>query len=310
MVNILFSARDGLWDDYRGPLTQALAEVGVNADLRTSGFAPGEVDYIVFAPNGPVADFTPYTRTRAVLGLWAGVEDIVHNQTLTQPLAQMVDPGLATGMAEWVSGHILRYHLGLDADILNTGSEWAPRVPSLARERTVGFLGLGALGSACAAMLVGLGFQVAAWSRRPRKMDGIATYSGDKGLRSVLGRADFLVLLLPLTRRTECVINARTLARIKPGAVLLNPGRGGLIDEGALLAALDSGRVSRATLDVFGTEPLPADHRFWTHPNVTVTPHIASATRPETAARVISENVRRGEAGLPFVNLVDREQGY
>ena len=310
MVNILFSAPDGLWDDYRAPLAQALVEVGVDADLRVSGFAPGEVDYIVFAPMGPVADFTPYTRTRAVLGLWAGVEDIVTNQTLTQPLARMVDPGLATGMAEWVSGHILRHHLGLDADILNRGSVWEPRVPQLAQERTVGILGLGALGSACAAMLVALGFQVAGWSRRPRRMDGIDTYSGDEGFLSVLGRSDFLVLLLPLTMHTENIIDARALARIKTGAVLLNPGRGGLIDDDALLAALDGGRVSQATLDVFRTEPLPPDHPFWAHPKVTVTPHIASATRPETAARVIAENVRRGEVGLPFVNLVDRDQGY
>jgi glyoxylate/hydroxypyruvate reductase A len=119
-----------------------------------------------------------------------------------------------------------------------------------------------------------------------------------------------VVLLLPNTPETENVMDARTLALLAPGAVLINPGRGTLIDDGALLAALDSGPIGHATLDVFRQEPLPPEHPFWAHPKVTVTPHIASETRPETAAEVIAENVRRGEAGEPFLHLVDRDRGY
>ena len=118
------------------------------------------------------------------------------------------------------------------------------------------------------------------------------------------------MLLLPLTPATEDLMNAARLAQLPAGAVVLNPGRGGLIDDDALLAALDSGHIGHATLDTFRVEPLPEGHPFWAHPKVTVTPHIASETRPLTAAPVIAENIRRAEAGEPLLNLVDRAAGY
>lgn len=138
----------------------------------------------------------------------------------------------------------------------------------------------------------------------------MTTHHGHEGLRAALSGADIVVTLLPRTPETENILNAETLGWLAKGAVVLNPGRGPLIDDTALLAALDSGQVGHATLDVFRVEPLPGDHPFWAHPRVTVTPHIAADTRPETAARVLAENVRRGEAGLPFLHLVDRLRGY
>jgi glyoxylate/hydroxypyruvate reductase A len=141
-------------------------------------------------------------------------------------------------------------------------------------------------------------------------VDGIACHHGAAGLDAALSGAQIVVLLLPRTPETENVLNARTLDLLAPGACVINPGRGPLIDDAALLAALDSGQVGHATLDVFRTEPLPPDHPFWAHPKVTVTPHIASETRPKSAARVIAENIRRGEAGEPLLNLVDRGKGY
>ena len=138
----------------------------------------------------------------------------------------------------------------------------------------------------------------------------MACHHGADGLRTVLGRSEILVLLTPHTAETENLIDADRLSLLPRGAVMLNPARGALIDDDALLAALDDGRIGHATLDAFRTEPLPPDHPFWSHPKVTVTPHIASATRPETATRVIAENVRRGEAGEPFLHLVDRSAGY
>ncbi|MBD3680220.1 MAG: glyoxylate/hydroxypyruvate reductase A [Rhodobacteraceae bacterium] len=309
MINVLFSAAAEAWPEYEAPLRRALSEAGVEADLRTD-FDPAEVDYVVYAPNGGLSDFRPFTRAKAVLSLWAGVEKIVGNEHLTQPLARMVDHGLTEGMVEWVTGHVLRHHLGIDGNLAAQTGAWEPKVPPLARDRKVSILGLGELGAACAQALARLNFDVAGWSRRSKTLDGIACHHGDDGLAAVLGRSEILVLLLPRTPETENILNARTLAQMPQGAVIINPGRGHLIDDEALLAALDSGQIGHATLDVFRVEPLPADHPYWANPNVTVTPHIASETRPESASRVIAENIRRGEAGEPFLHLVDRKAGY
>ncbi|MEM1341336.1 MAG: glyoxylate/hydroxypyruvate reductase A [Pseudomonadota bacterium] len=308
-VNVLFAARPERWPQYEQPLRHALAEAGIKAHL-ANDIPAGEVDYIVYAPNSPLQDFTSYTRTKAVLNLWAGVEDIAPNATLTQPLARMVDDGLERGMVEWVVGHVLRHHLGMDDHILGQDGVWRHTVPPLAPDRPVTMLGLGALGQACAAALVRLGFPVTGWARSQKDIPGLVCHTGKSGLRDALSVAQIVVLLLPLTDATENVLNAETLGYMPRGAVVINPGRGGLIDDAALLNALDSGGIGHATLDVFRTEPLPPDHPFWAHERVTVTPHIASETRPETAARVIAENIRRGEAGEPLLFLVDRSLGY
>ncbi|RMA43754.1 2-hydroxyacid dehydrogenase [Rhodophyticola porphyridii] len=311
MPNILFAARPERWTLYEPHLREALAEAGLAHAVLTTEADPSEVDYIVYAPNGPVTDFTPYTRLKAVLNLWAGVEDVVGNDTLKAPLARMVDYGLTEGMVEWVTGHTLRHHLGMDAHIHGQDGVWrAGIVPPLARDRTVAILGLGALGSGCAAALAGLGFHVTGWSRTPKQIEGVRTEHGPDGLQDILKSAEIVTLLLPDTPATENTLNADTLSLMPRGAVILNPGRGALIDDDALLAALDSGGIGHATLDTFRIEPLPADHPFWAHPKVTVTPHIASETRVESAARVIVENIRRGEAGQPFLHLVDRTLGY
>ncbi|MFV0245972.1 MAG: 2-hydroxyacid dehydrogenase [Qingshengfaniella sp.] len=309
-INILYAGAATEWPVYRQELGAALEAAGLIAELHDDPARAAEVDYIVYAPDGPVSDFRPFTRARAVLSLWAGVEAIAPNPTLTQPLARMVDPSLTEGMVEWVTGHVLRHHLGIDASLTCQDGVWAPAIPPLARERTVGILGLGVLGAACASALAGLNFDVAGWSRRPRQLPGVRGLSGSKGLTEILERSEILVLLLPLTSETDGLICSETLAHLPRGAVLLNPGRGPLIDDDALLAALASGRLAHATLDVFRVEPLPPAHPFWSDPRITVTPHIASATRPPSAARAIAENIRRGEAGLPFLNLVDRAAGY
>ena len=310
-VNILFSATAADWPEYGPHLRTALAEAGIDATLAPATQDPAAVDYIVYAPNGALSDFSPFRRCKAVLSLWAGVERIAPNPTLTQPLCRMVDPGLTEGMVEYVVGHTLRHHLGIDAHILGEGGVWRHDLkPPLARERPVGILGLGELGRAAALALHALRFPVMGWSRSPKDVPGIACVSGEDGLRTVLSRAQVLILLLPLTEATRDLMDARRLALLPEGAFLINPGRGALIEDAALLAALDTGRIAHATLDVFRTEPLSADHRYWAHPRVTVTPHIAADTRAVTASRVIAENIRRGEAGEPFLHRVDRTRGY
>lgn len=304
MTTILFAA-PGLWAEYETELPKALAELGVSARLVAEA-PPETVDYIVYAPTSALQDFTPYTRAKAVLSLWAGVERIVGNPTLTQALCRMVDPWMTEGMVEWVVGHALRHHLGMDRHIMNPGHVWDQICPPLARERPVTVLGMGALGSAAAAGLRAMNFPVTGWSRTEKP----GCLFGEAGLAQALSTAAILVTLLPKTPETENLLNAERLAMLPKGAVILNPGRGPLIDDVALLAALDSGHIGHATLDVFRVEPLPPDHRFWSHPRVTVTPHIAADTRSTSAARVIAENIRRGEAGEPFLHRVDRARGY
>ena len=308
-LNILFTARDGLWDDYKDHLPRALAAAGLEADV-SRDHAPETVDYIIYAPHGGAKDFTPFTRAKAVLSLWAGVESIVTNATLTQPLARMVNPGLTQGMVEWVCGHVLRHHLGMDRHIATQDGTWDQRVPPLAHDRKVTVLGLGALGMACAKMLATLGFDVTGWSRSPKTAEGVTCLAGPDGVQDALRGAEIVVLLLPDTAAMENTLNAQTLGLLARGAFVINPGRGPLIDDASLLAALESGQVAHATLDVFREEPLPVADPFWAHPKVTVTPHIASETRPDTAAHMIADNIARCERGAPLLHLVDRKAGY
>ncbi|WP_299662974.1 glyoxylate/hydroxypyruvate reductase A [uncultured Ruegeria sp.] len=308
-VNVLFSARPGLWPEYEPLLHQGLTDAGLDFHLATD-IPADQVDYVVYAPNSGLQDFTSYTRLKAVLSLWAGVESISGNETLTVPLARMVDGGLTQGMTEWVVGHVLRYHLGMDRHITQQDGDWTPDAPPLASQRTVCVLGLGALGEASARALTALNFHVIGWSRTAKDIPGVTCLHGPEGLRAALSQTEIVVLLLPDTPATTNILNAHTLALLPKGAQIINPGRGPLIDDDALLQALNSGQVGHATLDVFRTEPLPPEHSYWAHPNVTVTPHIASETRPVTSAQVICENIRRGEAGEPFLHLVDRGLGY
>ena len=306
----IYFAATAEWPNYRDALPQALQDAGIDAVIDVHAPDPAAVDYIVYAPTCALQDFSPFTRTKAVLSLWAGVERIVGNASLTQPLCRMVDASLTMGMVEWVVGHSLRHHLGMDRHIVNPAQIWDHTCPPLARDRHVAVLGMGALGTACAQALTALNFGVIGWSRSPKQVDGMACYHGDDGLRAVLAQADIVITLLPRTADTENLLNAERLGWLKPGAVILNPGRGALIDDAALTAALDAGQVGHATLDVFRVEPLPQDHPFWAHPRVTVTPHIAADTRADGATAVLVENIRRGEAGLPFLHQVNRTLGY
>lgn len=308
-LTILFAASNDNWHMYGDALRKEIQQAGLDADLVTQA-APDKVDYIIYAPTSTLQDFSPFTRTKAVLSLWAGVEKIVTNDTLTMPLARMVDPGMTQSMTEWVVGHVMRYHLGMDAHIHNPEQTWAWHSNPLAQERTICILGLGELGTAAARALMALNFNVTGWSRSPKSIDGIQSFHGADGLQAALGTADILVLLLPDTAETENTLNAETLAWLPKGAHIINPGRGPLIDDAALIDALNSGHVAHATLDVFRVEPLPTDHPYWAHPHVTVTPHIAAATRAVTSSKEILRNILLCETGADMVNLVDRTRGY
>jgi glyoxylate/hydroxypyruvate reductase A len=318
MLTLLYAGADAQWPLYETALPDAVASLGLDAKL-TREADPKDVDYIIYAPNGPISDFTPFENAKAVLSLWAGVEKIVGNETLTQPLCRMVDRGLAEGMVEYVLGHVLRGHLGMGRHLLNPDAKWEQIAPPLARDRKLVVLGLGELGTACARMLKAINFNVHGWSRSEKTaarsgdldaLQGVILHHGPDGLETGLQGADIVVTLLPDTHETLDLMNAERLALLAPGAHLINPGRGVLVDDTALLAALDSGQIGHATLDVFRTEPLPPEHPYWSDPKVTVTPHIAAETRVESASEVIAQNIRRFEAGEPPLYLVDRALGY
>ena len=308
-IKILFSANEENWKRYKAPLQDALDDKSLDYELGTT-ITPSEVDYIVYAPSSSLQDFSPYAKLKAVLNLWAGVEGVTNNKTLKVPLARMVDSGLTDGMVEWVTGHTLRHHLGIDKHIHGQDGIWRSYVPPLAKDRVITILGLGTLGTACGIALKRLGFNVRGWSRREKRVDGIQCFYGDEQIDSSLMDADIVVLLLPDTPLTQNILNKHTLNLLKRGAFVLNPGRGPLIDDDALLAALDSGQIEHATLDVFRIEPLPQNHQYWSNNKVTVIPHKASETRPKTASQVIAMNIGRAENGQELLYLLDRENGY
>lgn len=309
MLNILL-AGDKPRRLFPEPLSHELARRGIAARL-ADDHLPAETDYIVLAPNSPLQDFTPYSRTKAVLSTWMGVEALVNNPTLTQPLARMVDPAMTRGMTEYVTAHVMRHHMGIDRYVHGLQGEWRQILPPLAPERPVTILGMGELGREAGQTLATLGFPVTGWSRSPREVPGLSRmFHGAEGLLPALEGAQILVILLPLTPATENLLGPEEFARLAPGAVIINPARGPIIDDDALLAALDSGQVDHATLDVFRVEPLPPDHPYWHHPRVTVTPHVAAETRPESAAAVLAKNIARVERGEPLLYQVDRNAGY
>ncbi len=306
-MRVLFAAPAAGWDEWAPALRSACPEIEL---LRTGD--PANFDALIYAPgypeDGSTLDFSAFTRARVVQSLWAGVERIVTNPTLTQPLARMVDPGLARGMAEYCTSWTLRAHLGMDA-YAQDGAWRNDLTPPLADARQVTILGMGELGRSVAAMLGGIGFRLAGFSASGRAVPGVQVF-GREGLDQALSRAEILVALLPDTPQTRGLLDAERLALLPKGAWLINPGRGTVLDDDAALAALDRGHLGHAVLDVFRTEPLPLGHPFWSHPRVVVTPHIAAETRVETAAPVAVENLRRAMTGQPVLHLVDRQRGY
>lgn len=265
--------------------------------------APGALDGLV--------------NLKALFSLGAGVDALLAIPGLPDvPLVRVVDPDLTMRMSEYVVLNVLLHHRSmLRAFDDQRAKHWEQREQPAASSVRVGILGLGELGLDAARKLKMMGFEVAGWSRSAKQCDGIATYSGEAGLRQMLARTDILVVLLPLTPATRGIIDGallRGLARdgALGGPVLINAGRGNLQNEADLLGALDDGTLIAASLDVFQTEPLPQSSPFWTHPKVIVTPHVAADSDPEALARYLVAQVRRFEAGEGLTNVVDRAAGY
>jgi glyoxylate/hydroxypyruvate reductase A len=273
---------------------------------------PADIDYaLVWRPEPGLLASLP--NLKLILSLGAGVDHILCDPLLPRdvPIVRLVDPYMTDAMSEYVVLQVLRLHRqDLDYRAQQQAADWCELEQKNAAERRVGILGAGALGQDAGRKLNGLGFDVALWSRSEKAVGGLRSYAGAAGLPALLGRSEILVCLLPLTLETEGVLNNSTFALLPKGAGLINAARGGHLLEADLLAALASGRLSGAVLDVFREEPLPPSHPFWHHPRIVVTPHVAAATNPPTAASIILDNIRRCEEGRPLLNRVDPAQGY
>jgi len=272
---------------------------------------PTEVRYFVgWVPPDDLMEQFP--NLELLISSGAGVDHLdLSKLPPNLPVARMVESGIVESMVEYVSMAVLGLHRDLIDYVGQQRAEvWKQIRVHPASTRRVGVLGLGMLGEASCRMLANLGFQVAGWSRSRREIAGVTCFAGADELPAFLERTDILVCLLPLTDETRGMLDAGLFAQLPKGARLVNVGRGGHLDQDALLAALDSGQVSAAWLDVTTPEPLTEGHPLWSHPRVLVTPHIASMTQPETAVAIVLENLRRHEAGEPLLGLVDRKRGY
>lgn len=226
-------------------------------------------------------------------------------------VVRMIEPGIVEGMVEYVTQAVLTIHRDLfDYALQQRQRVWREMPVRAASTRRVGVLGLGMLGTAVLERLRLFGFPCAGWSRSEHRIEGVECFAGVDALDAFLARTDVLVCLLPLTDATRGLLDKRLFGKLPKGASFVNVGRGAQVNQLDLLDALDSGQLQNAILDVTDPEPLPDSHPFWTHPRVRITPHIASATRPESAVDVVLENIRRRCDGVPMVGEVDRGRGY
>ena len=270
------------------------------------------IDYaLVWHPDPGLLASLP--NLKLIVSLGAGIDHILRDPNLPAgvPIMRLIDPHMTQAMCEYVALQVLRLHRqDVDYRGQQAAAEWRELTQPNAAERRVGILGFGTLGQAASRTLQALGFAVAGWSRSAKQVAGFATYAGSAGLDEMLARSDILVCLLPMTPETEDILDAGLFARLPRGAGLVNAGRGRHLVEADLLAALDTGQLSAAVLDVFRAEPLPPSHPFWRHPRIVVTPHVAADTNPPTAAPIIAGAIRDFEAGRPLANLVDPRRGY
>lgn len=298
--------------EFLAALADAMPDETIRPFRTLSGAERAAVRIAIVANPDP-AEVAQLPNLAWVQSLWAGVERLVRDLGPdSAPIVRLIDPELARTMAEAVLAWT--YYLQRDMPAYRRQQEtaiWHQLAYRPPGTMTVGLLGLGALGGAAAERLGQAGFRVAAWSRSEKAVaPGVTGFSGPEGLAGLLGASDIVVCLLPLTGETRGLLDAGRLAAMKPGAGLINFGRGPIVVTDALLAALDAGQLSHAVLDVFDVEPLPVDSALWRHPGVTVLPHISGPTTPASSAAVVAGNVRAYRASGRIPVAVDRARGY
>ena len=276
-------------------------------------YRPEDIEY--FSGFRPAPGFLKsLPNLKAVFSLGAGVDGFLRDPEYPKhlPLVRFVDPTLMHEMAQYVTMHVLIAHRSQrrfdEAQALGKWDQAMLARPS--RDTRIGILGLGDIGGTIAASLLPFDFQLFGWSRSRKTVPGVKSFAGEKELPQFLAQCDYCVCVLPLTEETRGIMNAKLFARLPKGAWVINVARGGHLVEEDLLAALDAGHLGGAVLDVFQTEPLPAESPIWHHPKITATPHIAGITDPKSALAYVTDCVRRCETGQPLDNVVDLSKGY
>jgi glyoxylate/hydroxypyruvate reductase len=300
--------------------TDTMRRLAPDIDIRVWPDDMGRVEDITYAvawlPPANVLKSLP--NLKVIFSLGAGVDAILKDPTLPEgvPIARVNDPDLTMRMSEYVVLHVLMHHRQqrrMDENQRN--KVWDCFPTHAASALTVGIMGLGVMGNDSARKLSLMGFKVVGWSRSPKTIPDVECFAGPQEFDSFLKRTDILVCLLPHTPETTGIINRNLIRKLSRNGhfgapILINAGRGKQQVESDILAALDAGELHAATLDVFETEPLPKDSPFWSHPKVTVTPHAAADSDPDTISAYVLGQIRRHQSGLPVENIVDRKRGY
>jgi glyoxylate/hydroxypyruvate reductase A len=274
---------------------------------------PAAVRYVLVWDPEP-GRLATLPKLEVIFGSGAGVDFITADPALPKhiPLVRMATPGAAQRMGEYVTWAVLS--LLQDARRM-ARAQSVPRWDYFEREATapdttIGIMGLGQMGAAAARMLRGIGFPVIGWSRTRKDLQDVRSFAGAEEMDAFLAHADILVCLLPATSETRGILAKPLFDRVKPGAALVNAGRGSHQRIADILAALDAGQLSAAVLDVFEQEPLPADHPAWTHPRITITPHVGSLPPRSERAAHVARMIARHERGETLPNTYDHERGY
>jgi glyoxylate/hydroxypyruvate reductase A len=299
---------------WAGPWTATPDEAAVNILLHGHDpYAPESIDYVLsFLP--PPGLLKTFPNLKAAFSLGAGVDGFLCDPDYPKrvPLVRFVDETLSAEMAQFVLMHVLiRHRQQRLFDDAQSKRQWRQRMlPRRTEDTRVGMLGLGEIGSFTARRLMELGFPVSSWSRGSKNLAGLKSFAGDAELHTFLGQADILVCLLSLTRKTAGILNAKTFAAMPEGGFVINVARGGHLIEHDLIAALDSGHLSGAVLDVFDEEPLPQSNPLWSHPKITVTPHIAAMAQTSVAIKFVFDGIAKFERGERPDYIADVETAY
>jgi len=306
---LLLTSTPGGAEAWRYALVSAIPDLDVRVWPNVGNRADIDIAAVGAPPAGALRDLP---NLRLIISLTAGIDALLRDPDLPDvPISRSGDPAGDAMMNETTLLHVLRHHRYMpEYQATQQRREWIKLPIKAAHERRVGVMGLGPIGMAAAKMLFAAGFQVAGWVRNPRPGDGVEIFSGGGSLAAFLKRSEILVNLLPLTPETRGILNGETFRALPAGAAIVNLGRGEHIVEADLIAALDSGHLAAATLDVFPVEPLPSESPLWRHPKITVLPHVARKLVPMELAPRVRDIIETFRAGRPLAQLVDRKRGY